>query len=331
MIMTTKNITTALCIAALFASCVPARQYQDAVTARDNCYTQKKDLETRDSMNTAEMKRLRSTIELQNDTLMRFTKNLADLQGRYDDMIKANEQLREIEDKLNNRINQLLALSTSETQSLNEELTKKEKELSEKELLLNSQQKTLEAAQKDIAEKQKRVDELEAALAAINKKLSDVSESLAKALSGFNASDLTVEQRDGKIYVKMSEKLLFASGSTNVDPKGKDALKQIAEALKQQQGIQIMVEGHTDNVPLKSANYPKDNWDLSVLRATTIVKLLTQDYGLNAVNVEAAGRGEYSPVAANSDAAGRATNRRTEIIIVPNQEDILKILQGLSK
>ncbi|MBC8046532.1 MAG: OmpA family protein [Fimbriimonadaceae bacterium] len=336
--MTKKNIITATCVAILFASCVPARQYQDAITARDNYYTQKKDLENRDSLMQVEMERLNETIELQNDTITRYLKNTADLQARYDDMIKANEQLREIEDKLNNRINQLLALSSSQTQSLNEELTKKEKELDEKEKELKTQEKDLEtarknfeAAQKDIAEKQKRVEELETALAAINKKLSDVTTSLEKALTGFSSSDLTVEQKDGKIYVKMSEKLLFASGSAVVDTKGKGVLKQIADALKQQQGIEIMVEGHTDNVPLKSANYPKDNWDLSVLRATAIVKILTQDYGMSSTVVEAAGRGEYMPVASNSDATGRASNRRTEIVIVPNQEDILKILQTISK
>jgi chemotaxis protein MotB len=315
----------------VFTSCYTARQYTDVANARDLYLTENKNLKTQDSLKQAEIKRLSEIVELQNDTLDRNKKNMADLQGRYDDMIEANEQLREVEDKLNNRINQLLALSSSQTQSLTEELTKKEKELEEKEKELNTQQKSLEAAQKDIAEKQKRVDELEAALAAINQKLSDVASSLEKALTGFSSSDLTVEQKDGKIYVKMSEKLLFASGSAVVDTKGKEALKQIADALRTQQGIQIMVEGHTDNVPLKSSNYPKDNWDLSVLRATAIVKLLTQDYSLNSLTVEAAGRGEFMPVSSNADASGRALNRRTEIIIVPNQEDILKILDSISK
>ncbi|MFN0274558.1 MAG: OmpA family protein [Chitinophagales bacterium] len=329
--MKNKILITIGCIAFAFTSCVPSRQYTDAVNARDTSILENKNLKIQDSLRLAEIKRLNDIIELQNDTLDRNKKNLADLQNRYDDMIEANEQLREVEDKLNNRINQLLALSSSQTQSLNEELTKKEKELGEKEKELNIQQKSLEAAQKDIAEKQKRVDELEAALTAINKKLTEVALSLEKALTGFSSSDLTVEQKDGKIYVKMSEKLLFASGSAVVDAKGKDALKQIADALRAQQGIQIMVEGHTDNVPLKSSNYPKDNWDLSVLRATAIVKLLTQDYNLSPISVEAAGRGEFMPVSSNADAAGRSLNRRTEIIIVPNQEDILKILDGLSK
>lgn len=329
--MTKNYLLFTVILVSVFASCVPSRQYTDAVSARDLCITENKNLKAQDSLKVVEIKRLNEIIELQNDTLDRNKKNMADLQGRYDDMIHANEQLREVEDKLNNRINQLLALSTSQTQSLTEELTKKEKLLEEKEKELNLKQKSLEDAQKDIAEKQKRVEELESALAAINQKLTDVASSLEKALTGFSASDLTVEKKDGKIYVKMSEKLLFASGSAVVDSKGKEALKQIADALRSQQGIQIMVEGHTDNVPLKSANYPKDNWDLSVLRATAIVKILTQDYNLSSTAVEAAGRGEFMPVSSNADAAGRSLNRRTEIIIVPNQEDILKILDSISK
>jgi chemotaxis protein MotB len=329
--MKKQNVISVLILSSMLASCVTSRQFDDAVAARDACVVEKQNLESQLKTKTEELERLLELTEQQNDSIVRYNKNLADLQGRYDDMIEANEQLREIEDKLNNRINQLLALSLNQTQSLNEELTKKEKELSEKQAELMIQQKNLEAAQKDIAEKQKRVDELEAALAEINKKLTDVASSLQKALTGFTSNDLTVEQKDGKIYVKLSEKLLFASGSAVVDAKGKEALKQIADALRSQQGIQIMVEGHTDNVPLKSANYPKDNWDLSVLRATAIVKLLTQDYALSPTMVEAAGRGEFMPVASNADATGRATNRRTEIVIVPNQEDILNILDSISK
>lgn len=325
-------------IATTFASCVPARQYQDAVTARDNYLTEKTNLESTLKTKSEEIGRLNETIEEQNDTINRLTKDKVDLQTRYNDMLKANAELREIEDKLNNRINQLLALSANETQNLNETLTAKQKELSDREAELKSKEKAFEIQQKDIEklnaeniEKQKRIAELETAIATLNAKITEVATSLTKALSGFSAADLTIEQKDGKIYVKMSEKLLFASGSAIVDTKGKDALRQIADALKQQQGIQILVEGHTDNVPLKSANYPKDNWDLSVLRATSIVKLLTQDYGLNAQAVSAAGRADNQPVAANADATGRANNRRTEIIIVPNQKEILDLLQQLSK
>lgn len=335
--MNKQTILSGLLMIIIFTSCVPARQYQDAVTARDNCYTEKTNLEAQMKTKSDEILALNKTISNQSDTISRLLKDKSDIQTRYNDMLKANAELREIEDKLNNRINQLLALSANETQSLNEQLTKKEKELSDKEAELNAKAKTLEAQQKDIdnlmsenSEKQKRIAELEKVLSTLNQKLTDVAAALTSALSGFSSSDLTVEQKDGKIYVKMSEKLLFASGSAVVDAKGKTALKQIADALKQQQGIQIMVEGHTDNVPLKSANYPKDNWDLSVLRATSIVKILTQDYGMSSTNVEAAGRGEYMPVASNGDATGRATNRRTEIVIIPNQEEILQLLKELT-
>ena len=143
----------------------------------------------------------------------------------------------------------------------------------------------------------------------------------------FKDSELTVEVKNGKVYVSLAEQLLFGSGSITVDPKGQSAIKQLASALKGQEDLNVMVEGHTDNVPIsRTSQYMKDNWDLSVMRATAIVKILV-DNGVSADHVTAAGKGEFYPVDTNDTAEGRAKNRRTEIVITPDLDELFRILE----
>ncbi len=144
--------------------------------------------------------------------------------------------------------------------------------------------------------------------------------SVKNALPGFTADELSVETRNGKVYVLMSDKLLFKSGSASVEKQGKDALKKLADVLHKYPAIEIMVEGHTDNVPIKTKEY-KDNWDLSVARAVSITRMLSTDYKLKSERIVAAGRGEFQPKASNATATGKARNRRTEIILTPAVEE----------
>ncbi|MBK8345069.1 MAG: OmpA family protein [Bacteroidetes bacterium] len=317
----------------LLAACVPQRQYQDAVNARDKCMQDTAVLNSQLRMKTAEVKDLSQQIEELQASMSLMRKDSVDVHSRYQQMVAANEQLRQIEDMLNNRINQLLALSSTENQELREDLQRKsdelllkEKDLNAKAQLLTDQQKSIETLTKDLEARAKRVQELEDILNKQEQTVIDLKNTIDKALSGFSSSDLTVERKNGKVYVSLSEKLLFASGSTVVDPKGKEALKKVAEVLKANGDITVEIEGHTDNVPLKSANFPKDNWDLSVLRATSIVKILTVENGVDAKRVTAAGRGEYFPVADNTSTDGKAKNRRTEIILSPNLDALYDLL-----
>jgi chemotaxis protein MotB len=140
--------------------------------------------------------------------------------------------------------------------------------------------------------------------------------SVIKALPGFTPDELSVETRNGKVYVLMSDKLMFKSGSASVEKQGRDALKKLAGVIHKYPDIEIMVEGHTDNVPIKTKEY-KDNWDLSVARAVSIVRVLSIDYRLNPDRIVAAGRSEYQPKTTNATSAGKARNRRTEIILTP--------------
>jgi chemotaxis protein MotB len=177
-----------------------------------------------------------------------------------------------------------------------------------------------------LGEREKKVRELENVMAAKDKAVNDLKNSISNALLNFKENDLTVNVKNGKVYVSLAEQLLFASGSTEVDAKGVSALQQLAKAIKDQRDINIMVEGHTDNVPIsKKTTYMQDNWDLSVMRATAITKILTKA-GLSPSKVTAAGKGEFSPLAPNTTAQSKQKNRRTEIIITPNLDELFKIL-----
>lgn len=184
---------------------------------------------------------------------------------------------------------------------------------------LNNTSEQLAANQARLAELQRRIDQQRAVTAALRKTIAD-------ALINFNAEQLTVSMRDGKVYVSMSEKLLFPSGSAEVNPEGKSALAQLAKALNDNPDININVEGHTDTVPI-SKRFP-DNWALSVARSTEITRILIKDYSVNPTRLIASGRSQYLPVADNASPEGRARNRRTEIILEPKLDKIMELVEG---
>jgi chemotaxis protein MotB len=179
-----------------------------------------------------------------------------------------------------------------------------------------------------LQEREKKVKELEQVLANKDKAVQNLKNRISNALLNFKENDLTVKVKNGKVYVSLAEQLLFGSGSIEVDAKGIGALQQLAKALKDQKDIQVMIEGHTDNVPIsKKSVYMNDNWDLSVMRATSITKILTAA-GLSPNQITAAGKGEYAPLAANDNAQNKQKNRRTEIIVTPNLDELFKILNA---
>ena len=156
--------------------------------------------------------------------------------------------------------------------------------------------------------------------------LSRLKSSVASALLGFKGEGLTVEEREGKLYVSLENSLLFPSGSWKVNENGKKAIVELAKVLVQQSDIQIMVEGHTDNVPYKGTGLIIDNWDLSVMRATAIVRILANIKGLKPNRITAAGKGLHSPLVENNSIENRAVNRRTEIILSPNMDKLMELL-----
>jgi len=177
-----------------------------------------------------------------------------------------------------------------------------------------------------IADQAKRLQNLQNLIQSQKDVMSKLKNSIAAALLNYKTDELSVYTKDGNVYVSLQEKLLFKSGSDVVDPKGKEALKSLAQVLNSTKDITVMIEGHTDNVPIKTKAF-KDNWDLSTARATSILRLLTNDYGFASDRITASGRGEFHPVKPNDTAEGRAANRRTEIILSPDLKELYKLLE----
>ena len=208
-----------------------------------------------------------------------------------------------------------------------DDLKKLSAQLDQKQLELNQKQKDLDDLAARLKLREARVAELENALKAKDQAVIDLKKKLSDALLGFEGKGLTITQKNGKVYVSMDETLLFASGSTKVEAKGEEALRNLAKVLEQNKDINVMVEGHTDDVPMKGRGEIKDNWDLSAMRATSIVKIIVTGADVDPKRLTAAGRGDYFPLDPAKTAEARKKNRRTEIILTPKMDEIFKALE----
>ncbi|MES2480109.1 MAG: OmpA family protein [Bacteroidota bacterium] len=214
--------------------------------------------------------------------------------------------------------NQILGLNGSLSKlQMEQEMT--QSKLNKSKEQLNSSTETIATQQARLAELQQRLEQQRLASESLRKKIAD-------ALVNFNADQLTVSLKNGKVYVSMSEQLLFASGSAEVGKEGKAALGSLAKALNENTDINVNVEGHTDSIPIVKRF--EDNWALSVARSTAITRILIKEYQVNPVRIISSGRSEFLPVADNSSPDGRAKNRRTEIILEPKLDKIMELIDA---
>jgi chemotaxis protein MotB len=233
-------------------------------------------------------------------------------------------QLQKEHDQMNSSYKNLLNSSGK----MNRDLLQQQEQLLSIQENMEKTRKVNDSLSVSLAEREKKVKELEQILANKDKAVQDLKSKISNALLNFKDGDITVNVKNGKVYVSLAEQLLFGSGSINVDGKGVTALQQLAKAIKDQKDINILIEGHTDNVPIsKKSQYMNDNWDLSVMRATSITRILT-GAGVSPKQITASGRGEYSPLAANDNHQNKQKNRRTEIIITPNLDELFRILES---
>jgi len=179
----------------------------------------------------------------------------------------------------------------------------------------------------DLKTREKRLKEVEEILRKRDEATNQLKEKLNQALLGFTKSGLTVDIKNGKVYVSLTDKLLFPSGSIVIDEKGKQALTQLANVLKEQPEINIAVEGHTDTQKIKNLGQIKDNWDLSVLRSTSVVRFLTDEQKVESVRMTATGKGEFQPLGSNATAEGRSKNRRIEIVLSPKLDELYDLIK----
>lgn len=230
------------------------------------------------------------------------------------------ESLQEEQASLSRQLDAMKSGSSSEIEMLLEELQATRQNLNERE-------DKLREAERELEERNKRLIELQDILAQQQEAVKELKDKVTNALLGFANDELTVHEKNGKVYVSLEEKLLFETGQWKVDPRGQQAIRDLSKVLAANPDINIMVEGHTDNVPMHGSGAVKDNWDLSVMRATAVTKILTQNETIDPSRIIAAGRSKYVPLTSNETAEGRQMNRRTEIILTPDIDELLEIIE----
>jgi len=251
-----------------------------------------------------------------------------ELTSRYDKLNQLNEALLD-------KYNLLLKGNEADTRKISgelqmtqDDLLKKQDQLNALQIQLDKEKAHLDSLAARLKDREARVAQLESLLKQKDNALDSLKKAITDALVGFANKGISVYEKNGKVYVSMEEKLLFPSGSTQVQPDGITALKQLAKALESNPDIGIMVEGHTDDVPMHGNGDIKDNWDLSVMRATSIVKILLQNANINPMRLTASGVSQYDPVDPATTSDARKKNRRTDIILTPKLNEILKLLNN---
>lgn len=265
---------------------------------------------------------LKDNFNRQTKTIESLNEELKDLTEKY---VTQEASLQQTEDSLNLKQQKLEQLESSlDLLKLQSESALKERITENEELL-----KKIAERENELADRMARVEELEGLIARQKQAMRNLKERLSDALLNFEDKGLTVEARDGKVYVSMENKLLFKSGSWTVEAAGQNAIKSLAGVLAENPDIAILIEGHTDNVPYRGKGPLKGNWDLSTKRATAIVNQLLENPDILPQNLTAAGRGEYLPIAPNSTRSGRAANRRIEVVLSPQLDEISQIINTL--
>lgn len=313
----------ALVVLSLSSCLVSKKKYDEQVALADKYKTEKEDCGNK--LNAA------------NATIDDLNKQIADLNAEIAKWKDLNTSLEDKNKRLNNLKNESDAICQRVKEQLDQitnssaaEKDKLMRQLADKERELMAKAAELDKLGRELNDRDAKVRDLEGLIARKDSAVQALKNKMLEALKGFNAGDLTVYEKDGKIYVALSDKLLFTSGSYTVEPRGKEALKKIAEVLNKQTDISILVEGHTDNKPyVSSTTGPvNSNWDLSVMRASSVTKLLVDENKLDAKRVTPAGRGQYFPVESNDTPEGRSKNRRIDIVLEPDMKGIMNLLNG---
>jgi chemotaxis protein MotB len=298
-------------------SCVSKKKYDDLVSQKIRTEASLAERSGQVDQATTELKDL-------NEKLAKLKEDTTNLGI---DKRSISERLATLE-KEHEQMNTLYKNLVTSSGKLNRDLTQQQQQLLAIQANLEKTRRVNDSLSVNLADREKKVAELEQVLASKEKAVQELKNKISSALLSFKDGGITVNVKNGKVYVSLAEQLLFGSGSIEVDSKGVTALQQLAKAIKDQRDINILVEGHTDNVPIsKKSQYMQDNWDLSVMRATSITKILTKA-GVSSSQITPSGRGEFSALAANDTPQNKQKNRRTEIIITPNLDELFKILES---
>ena len=318
----------------LISSCITPKVYNELldkheIAKKNLTKNEKLILELRENLddNERDITNLNTLVEQLRKDSIALNNDLVSCQKKYDDLSTTY-------DLLTSKSSRYMAEKAKETKELLNQLETTQSELFAKEDQLNKSTLELEEKERKLLDSQNelelrslRVAELEAIINRKDSMVTALKQKISKALIGLEGDGLTIEQRNGKVYISLEEDLLFASGKYEINQTGRQALDKLSDALSYQKDLEILVEGHTDSIPLSGRGLVKDNWDLSVMRATSVVKRLTSNTNLDPTQLIAAGRSEFVPISSNETSEGRGENRRIEMILSPNLDDLFKLLE----
>lgn len=316
--MKTLNVSILILASTIMFSCVTSKKFNDM---ESRYQMENEGLKNNLLKAETENKELSGSLIRTNSLNKELNTKLENL-GYDMEVLKRNrESLEKEKATLEAQLKAIQTGTSTEIQRLMTELQKTRDDL-------NAREDKIRESEKELLERNLRLMELQEALKQKEEAVNRLRQTVTSALTGFNNNGLTVFEKDGKVYVSLEEQLLFKSGQWEVDPRGQQALKDLGDVLAQNPDINIMVEGHTDDVPMRGANQVKDNWDLSVMRATAVTKVLLQNRNIDPVRIIAAGRSEYLPLDLEKSPDARKKNRRTEIILTPKLDELLKLMEN---
>jgi chemotaxis protein MotB len=321
----------------LIAACVPTQQFRELEgkkillnDERDELFAENEKL----NVDNLEMKARISTIETDLDGIKKeqdaVSEEFNQLQNVYDDLKRRHDDLQQSQEALLTGHTRETKRLLTQLQKTQEDLTIKEDRLRELEDNASQKMVDLEKLRAQLEERNQRLVELERILNEKDAQMNGLKDAITSALYGFEKEGLSVYIKNGMVYVSMEEKLLFQTGSIEVDPRGVQALRTLAGVLENKDDILITIEGHTDDVPVRSNASFNDNWDLSVKRATSIVRILLGNSSIDPTRLIASGRGEFLPVDPAESVEARQKNRRTEIILTPRLDELYRLLESNS-
>lgn len=317
-----KKMVLGLLVVGLSSSCVSKKIYTDL----ENKYAALKREQRKMSENNEALQKEKNQLALDKDKL---SADLAQLRADRDKLqaeyTAAGNNLKSLQDAY-------AALEKNSGQELQNNLRQNRELLAQLEAkgkALAAEQERLNKFKSDLQASSTRLAELESMIAAKDASMRKLRETLSRALNNFEGKGLTVEQKNGKVYVSMENKLLFSSGSWAVGTEGRRAVVEVGKVLADNPEISVLIEGHTDDVPYAGTGVITNNWDLSTKRATAIVNILAENKSINPQNLTAAGRSEFAPIAPNTSSDGKAKNRRIEIILTPKLDEISKMLEQI--
>ena len=317
-----KRLVVILAALVLMTACVPAKRFNELIEKEKLCSEALNKFKNSSLNFEADATDLQSRLKVLSKGAEQLKADTISLGREHRTLLAKYNKLAQINETLENNYDKIRLSGALETATLKTELQQKQIELQKKEDTLLELEKELLTKQMLLAQREQRVNELEKMISEKDKAVQELKDKVKNALKGFENKGLTIEEKNGKIYVSLEAKLLFASGKTSVETEGKAAIVGLAKVLETEKNLEIVVEGHTDADKMESTKHPKNNWELSVLRSTSVIEIMLANSKINPAQLMAAGRSQFVPV----NLEDKSKNRRIEIIISPNLNELFELI-----